>query len=220
MSFDVSPRMWFGIDEPWVSHSARMHVQPGAVVYDIGAHIGYTCLLYAQRVGTEGAVHAFEILPSVVKQYLVNTIQANTLHNIVTHAVGLSDREQTLSLPVGGTLMTSQHAEASAGGLIEECRVVPLDEYAASHSLPAPDYMKIDIEKAEIECLIGGEGLIRRHSPTMMIEFHGKKLLEAGYSMLDAWGYTMTTQRGTVVDAELLQNLDSFHESVLCIPQK
>jgi FkbM family methyltransferase len=218
MSFDVSPRMWFGVDEPWVAQSAKQHVQSGAVVYDIGAHVGYTCLLYAQRVGSDGEVHAFEILPSIVDQYLAATIQANPFRNIVTHAVGLSDREETISLPIGDTLMTSQEAVPKDGQRVEECRVVALDQYVASNDLPLPAYMKIDIEKAEVDCLIGGENTIRQSSPMMMIEFHSKELLEDGHALLGKWGYRLITQRGEIVDPQMIHDLTSFHESVLCLP--
>ncbi|HEY70211.1 MAG TPA: FkbM family methyltransferase [Anaerolineae bacterium] len=218
MSFDISPRMWFGIDEPWVAQSAQDHVHPGDVVYDIGAHIGYTCLLYAQRVGDEGAVHAFEILPSITTNYLQKTIQSNAFNNIATHAVGLSDQEEDFSLPVGETLMTSQQSEGREGQRIEECKVVPLDAYAAIHNLPKPTYVKIDIEGAEVRCLLGAEKTFRENLPMMMIEFHSKALLQEGYSLLDAWGYRFVTQRGEAMDEQMIRNLNWFHESVLCLP--
>jgi FkbM family methyltransferase len=219
MSFDVSPRMWIGIDEPWLAQSAQEHLHPGDVVYDIGAHIGYTCLLYAQRVGDEGAVHAFEILPSITENYLQKTIQANAFNNITTHAVGLSDREESLSLPIGETLMTSQHSEAREGQRMEDCRIVPLDRYVSLRNLSLPTYMKIDIEGAEIDCLIGGEQTIRKALPKMMIEFHNIELLREGHSLLEPWGYRLVTQRGEAMDEQKLRNLNRFHESVLCLPQ-
>jgi FkbM family methyltransferase len=219
MSFDVSPRMWFGVDEPWLARSAMEHIQSGGVVYDIGAHVGYTCLLYAQRVGDDGAVHAFEILPYVEQEFLQRTIGANRFRNITSHPVGLSNREETLSLPIGETLMTSQHAEARDGQRMEACRVLPLDEYVALHDLSLPSYMKIDIEGAEINCLIGGERTIRESTPLMMIEFHSIDLLRNGHSLLSQWGYRLVTERGESVDESMMRNLTWFHESVLCLPQ-
>ncbi len=218
MSFDVSPRMWFGIDEPWLARSALEHIQPGDVVYDIGAHVGYTCLLYAQRVGDEGAVHAFEILPYVEKEFLQRTIGANRFSNIASHAVGLSDRDETLSLPIGETLMTSQHTAAREGQRMETCRVVPLDEYVSKKGLSLPSYLKIDIEGAEINCLTGAERIIRESTPLMMIEFHSIDLLRSGHSLLSQWGYRLVTERGATIDRTMMRELKWFHESVLCLP--
>jgi FkbM family methyltransferase len=210
--------MWFGVDEPWLARSASKHIQSGDVVYDIGAHVGYTCLLYAQRVGAEGSVHAFEILSSIEEEYLQRTIQANPFSSITSHAVGLSDQEETLLLPVGETLMTSQDSKEQAGQRLEECLVVRMDSYVARHELPLPTYIKIDIEGAEVRCLIGGERTIRQSSPMMMIEFHSIDLLREGHSLLSGWGYRLVTQRGENVDEPMMRNLDWFHESVLCLP--
>ena len=62
--------MYFGFNEPWLAKLAQQYLRPGDVVYDIGAHVGYTCVLFAQCVGDAGVVHAFEILPSVADQFL------------------------------------------------------------------------------------------------------------------------------------------------------
>ncbi|MGD8813266.1 MAG: FkbM family methyltransferase [Anaerolineales bacterium] len=219
MSFDISPRMWFGIDEPWVARSALEHVQSGDVVYDIGAHVGYTSLLYAQRVGNQGVVHAFEILPIVVEDYLQRTIQANSFNNVVTHDVGLSNQDQVLYLPIGETMMTSQESKAGEGQHVEACRITTLDQYVKNHKLPLPNYIKIDIEGAEVDCLVGGEATLRKSKPLMMIEFHSTGLLQSGFSLLDAWGYQLMTKRGVVLDTDMLGNLKYVHESVLCLPK-
>ena len=41
-------------------------VQPGAVVWDVGAHIGFFTLLLSRLVGSSGVVHAFEPWPANV----------------------------------------------------------------------------------------------------------------------------------------------------------
>jgi FkbM family methyltransferase len=176
-------------------------------------------LLYSQRVGARGEVHAFEILQSIVDGYLDHTIRANDLRNVATHAVGLSDRKETLQLPVGETLMTSQHSPGQSGQRLEACSVVRLDDYAREQKLAPPAFMKIDIEKAEMQCLRGAEGTIREARPRMMIEFHTVDLLREGFALLNAWGYDLHTQRGEAVSPTMLRSLDWFHESVLCLPR-
>jgi hypothetical protein len=66
-SITISPRMYFGVDEQWVALLAREYVKPGDVVYDVGAHVGYTTLLFAAHAGH---VHAFELVPSVADEFL------------------------------------------------------------------------------------------------------------------------------------------------------
>jgi FkbM family methyltransferase len=216
MSVDISPRMFFGIDEPWIAQLTRQYVQPGNVVYDIGAHVGYTSLLFAQYVGDVGLVHAFEILPSVAENFLRKTVLANKFMNIVVHSIGLSNKEETLELPIGETMMTSLYQEAE-GRKTELCKTTTLDLYASQEYLPFPSLIKIDIEGAEIDCLSGGIGLINKCCPIMIIEFHNIGLLEKGHSLLTSLGYILTLQHGTI-DGQLFQDAIPFHESVLCLP--
>jgi FkbM family methyltransferase len=214
-SFDISPRMYFGIDEPWIAELTQRHINPGDVVYDIGAHIGYTVLLFTQKVGNTGIVHAFEILPSVAEGFLRKTIEANDFNNVVIHAVGLSNLEQTLELPIGETMMTTLYPRASKGCKTELCKVVRLDDYRVFAHLPMPSLIKIDIEGAEVDCLLGALNIIKKCHPLLIIEFHSLDLLSKGHTILDSLGYVITTQK-SIVDKQFLQNTDRFHESVFC----
>ena len=219
LSFDISPRMYFGIDEPWVAQLARRHVTPGGIVYDIGAHVGYTCLLFAQQVGKTGAVHAFEIVPSVANDYLRKTIDANRLTNVIVHNVGLLDKSQSLNLPVSDTMMTSPYAELTVVRS-ELCNTVCLDQYVSDNQLPFPSLMKIDIEEAEIRCLLGAMELITRCLPLMIIEFHTRTLLEEGYSLLAALGYTLSKPDDTRIDRQMLKTTTRFYGNVFCSPSR
>lgn len=128
MSFDISPRMFLGFDETWIAKLAVSHIQPGDTVYDVGAHIGYTTLIFAKRLAGQGAVHAFELLPSTSEGFLKQTIDANRLSNVVIHTVGLSDVSEVIELSSGSTKMTSLEMQGSqTDSRLEMCQTEPLD---------------------------------------------------------------------------------------------
>lgn len=222
MAPQISMRMYLGIDEPWVAGVARSIIKPGDTIYDIGAHVGYTTLLFARMLGGTGSVHAFELLPSTVEQFLTKTVQSNEFDNIHIHAVGLGKNVATMELPVGPTRMTTIHFD-SGDEYVETygrdvCRVVRLDDYAAAEGIPAPSMMKIDIEGAEVSCLKGAAKMILEHRPKLVVEFHDADVLREGYAVLTSWRYSMTAQDGTVLNHSFVDGLDHFHESVLCSP--
>ena len=218
VSFEISPRMYLGIHEPWVAGLVVKRAKPGDVIYDIGAHIGYTTLLFAQTVGSTGAVHSFEIVPSVAESFLRRTVEANPFTNVVIHNVGISDHDESLLLPVGPRQMTSLDYRAIRGQTMERCRATRLDDHVARHGLPAPNLMKIDAEGAEIGVLDGGEELIRSTRPEMIIEFHTIRLLKLGYHRLQSWGYRLVTRSSGDVTPLMLSRTDRFREPVLCLP--
>ena len=218
--FGFSPKMFFGVDEPWIAKLAQKYVTPGDVIYDIGAHIGYTCLLFAQRLEGSGSVHAFEILHSIAEGFLRKTIEANDFANITIHNVGLSDTVRTIDLPVGATGMTSIYSSQANGHQLDSCQLVSLDGYVLKHGLPYPSLMKIDIEGAEIDCLLGGKELIGTCSPRMIIEFHTIALLKQGFSFLDQLGYKMYLSTGEMVTQRMLARRKLFYGNVLCLSDK
>ena len=220
----ISLRMYLGIDEPWIAATARDIIGPGDTIYDIGAHIGYTTLLFAKILGGTGSVHAFELLPSTVEKFLTKSVQSNEFKNIHIHTVGLGETETTIELPVGPTYMSTMSTVRFESGdeYVETygrdvCKIVTLDCYATANNIPAPAMMKIDIEGAEIECLRGARKIIRDHGPKLVVEFHSADLLREGYMLLKSWGYQLTSQDGTVIDQSYVDGLTQFHASVLCV---
>ena len=218
MSPQISPRMWFGIDEPWIARLCKSQLRQNTVVYDIGAHIGYTTVLFAHYLKGTGAVHAFEILPSTA-ELLQNTVEANQFQNVVIHAVGLGAEEAIQRLTIGSTAMTSIRAAKREGQSTECCKVVRLDTYRRERDLPQPALMKVDIEGAEIQFLQGSLELIDECQPTMIIEFHSKDLLQQGYGLLTSLGYQLHNEHGELTEDSIEGISGYFNDNILCLPK-
>ncbi len=218
MSPQISLRMWFGIDEPWIAQLSRKLLGPGDVVYDLGAHVGYTTVLFAHILQGSGEVHAFEILPSTAN-LLRKTVEANGFGNITIHVVGLGAEEGEFDLPIGPTAMTSIIAKKQEGQVCESCRVVRLDDYRREKGLPAPTLIKMDIERAEIDCLNGSLGLVNECRPVMMIAFHSKALLQQGFTLLRSLDYDLLDQYGPLTPESFDRINDNFNNTILCLPK-
>src|SRR3954470_14055987 len=59
---------WEGL----IHQAVRRFVKPGDVVLDVGGHVGYSTLHFAEWVGETGRVFVFEPLPANVKKIGVN----------------------------------------------------------------------------------------------------------------------------------------------------
>lgn len=218
MSPDMSLRMFFGKAEGGISQRLAKLLARDAVVYDIGAHLGYTVLLIDRELKGSGEIHAFELLPSTAAG-LQKTIDANGMANAVVHNVGVGRKEQTLELPVGSMGMGNIFSTGGEGQPVEPCRIVVLDDYAKEKQLPPPAVMKIDVETAELDCLQGGKDLILGNRPVMLIEFHNLGLLKEGHALLHEWGYRLEAPTGEPVDEAYLRGLSRFHDTVYCFPK-
>lgn len=142
---------------------------PGDVVFDCGACIGDFSLLFAGMVGARGEVHTFDPIPLHARychlQASLNPSLAQAFH-INTLAVG--DRTYTAH----GTHIDSDRIDP--GGLsIDGFSCTTLDDYATS-SLNRVDFIKMDVEGAELAALIGATEVIREFKPRLAISGYHK----------------------------------------------
>ena len=177
---------WLGSYEQEKVAEFSRRVQPGDVVFDIGAHVGYYTLLAAHLVGPRGRVVAFEPLPAnleILRQHL----RLNKVTNVEVVAAALSDRAGTASFAVA--------ADRSMGSLADhgelEVRVEVLDQLLASGRLPAPDCIKIDVEGAEYRLLSGARECLARHRPQLFLATHGAEVHRSCCTLLTAAGYDL-----------------------------
>lgn len=146
------------------------------VVYDIGAHVGNFTLGFARMVGPAGWVVAFEPYPPNHRRLLRN-LQLNLVRNVIPirAAVANTSGRRNALADASGSGRISLSAQAVQLGMkpAGEVATVSLDELLELDNLPAPDFIKIDVEGLEWEVLQGAGNLLARRHPRLLIELHG-----------------------------------------------
>ena len=175
-----------GAYEPHVTGVFRERLRPGMHVLDIGANIGYFTMLSASLVGPSGSVIAIEPNPSSAK-LLEASRRANGFDNVVVAQVA-AGRELGLLVLHGsyGNVMTSA-APDDAAALLSSTTVPTLKvDDLVGHDTKI-DFLKIDVEGAEYNALLGASELIKRCHPTIVSEFSPSTM--PGISGIDGRGY-------------------------------
>lgn len=137
---------------------------------DIGANAGFYSLALAHYFpGLGGA--AFEPIPATYAQ-LVRNFTLNGVSRINPHNLGLSDKAgelvfYTYPSQSGSSSMTRNVDAADVQEV--RCPVTTLDAFSAQHSLGA-DFIKCDVEGAELFVFKGGAELLRRDQPAIFTE--------------------------------------------------
>ena len=166
--------------EPEVQAVLHKYLRPGMTVYDIGANIGFFSLLAARLVGATGRVTAFEADPEIVERLRENVVR-NQGPPIVTeekavwsssNPVFFARADAEVSPDRGLGHVIDNDAERSAPGTIR-VEAVSVDEYV--HKAAAPDFIKCDVEGAEVEVFRGAEKLLNERSPLILCEMHGEE---------------------------------------------
>lgn len=173
----VSRACLFDSYEPIETGLVRQHLKSGDVFLDVGANIGWFSLLASTIVGPEGHIHAFEPRKPTVN-YLLRSIVMNGLESTVTvHDFGLDkvSSEQFLgwvkNTPNPGSSMVTSSAN-HAGLETIPIHLVALDTL----NIPRVNFVKIDVEGAEMRALEGGTNTLSRDRPIVLSEIYPDQL--------------------------------------------
>jgi FkbM family methyltransferase len=186
--------------DPEVWESISSGLSNGAIMLDVGAHIGYFTLKSSKRVGKSGRVIAFEPDPWTLETLRAN-LAANNAANVTIVPVACTDSETTLKfyharVNSGGSSLS--RATASGAGDPHEFTVRgrPIDDVVQELEVQRIDVLKVDVEGAELFVLRGAKDTLKRFHPKIVIEVVPDHLagmnttVEQLFSFIKEMGYT------------------------------
>jgi len=217
-----------GAFEPDLFDFLSNFLKSGMVILDLGANIGQYTILAAQRVGPNGSVHSFEPCTRMFEELKFN-IMLNNLEKLCTlNKIAISDKQGTAFLStykpgaeVYSSIGNHKRKEAKALGH-EEVKTETIDNYRKVNNIKNVDFMKIDVEGAELLVLHGAKQLLSRpNSPVISLEFADINTQGFGYKALEIWdfltglGYKMYS-----LDMKITQKPNDFIEPCNLIAKK
>jgi FkbM family methyltransferase len=167
-SADYAP----GTNELPVQEAMQRWIRRGDIVFDVGANVGFFSLLAARLVGPGGRVVAFEPVPDNVVWARANARRNGFDHlEVMATAVGASTGHAELLLtrhPGGATVCEGATDDEVLARI--EVPMVALDELVELGAVPAPSFVKIDVEGAEAEVLSGMGEILACEQPVVLCE--------------------------------------------------
>jgi FkbM family methyltransferase len=211
-------------------------VRRGDVVFDVGANLGYYTVLFSHLAGPRGEVHAFEPVPATFERLAASLARECRSGNVQANrtAVGDSTGTAVLFLPGDdhGQASLARHAgdgSWSAGPAVTEhaSPLTTLDAYARERGVRRIDFLKCDVEGAELAVLLGAAGLLERHRPVLHLEVCPAWTRDFGYApgelaeFVRGLGYSeLRLLRGGGPEPVRAGDLDRLEASanLLCLP--
>ncbi|MCP1715126.1 FkbM family methyltransferase [Methanocalculus alkaliphilus] len=158
--------------EPEMVELFKHLAKDSTVIFDIGANIGCTAILFGELSEN---VYAFEPSQTTFRFLEQNIIQSGH-SNIILHNIGLGSEsgESTLTFAPsnrsGG--FVSNQTQASTGHIVEKIVIKTLDEVVNSLQLQQIDFIKIDVEGFEEHVLRGGKQTLSNFMPLVVLELN------------------------------------------------
>ncbi len=179
-------------DRKWEPEAPYMKevVNPGDVCLHFGGSDGRHSYLLSQQIGPKGVVHIYE--PSNYSyKIMTRLLRWHGLKNVHPHNAAIGSNEGTMLLSVpkkttghigraygvvtdrGGTASDEILATGNRTEFIDQpTEVVSLDGLMAKEKLSRVDFIRCDVEGAEIRFIEGGKKTIERDLPSLLIEIH------------------------------------------------
>jgi len=145
---------------------------------DVGTHLGwYTCL--AAKHMPNGIVYGFE-MDDMFFHLLKKNVALNKCDNVEAYNVAVFDsagtvnyrREDNRYSP--GFRLRTNTTNGSSNGVVS-VQSVALDDFFQEEGV-VPDLIKVDVEGAEMNVLMGMRNTLQAHKPVLFLEVHPSNL--------------------------------------------
>jgi FkbM family methyltransferase len=152
-----------------IAYLKHYPLKSGDVVVDAGAYQGVTTVIFARKVGPAGHVFAFEP-DDKNRDSLKRNLEANDVRNVTIIPKGLWSENTRMQfrqgMHVASAIIRPWISGLNGDSFIE---VVSLDSEMEKLGIKKIDFVKMDIEGAEVEAIKGLSEIARNNSLSMAI---------------------------------------------------
>ena len=185
----------------------RFVPEQGDVVVDVGAHMGRYTMTSSRRVGQDGKVVAIEAHPGNFR-LLNRNIKLNRLPNVIALNSAAYSKKAVLKLylPDERQGYTMHHSlmvdylsakyKENAKKRYVEVESDTLDHLLQSAGIHRVNWIKIDVEGAELEVLKGAhETLSRNKNISLLVEVHGTETYKPVMELLKSHNFRVEFEK-------------------------
>ena len=166
-------------------------LKSGNIVLDIGANVGAHALFMAKIVGSTGKVYAFEPDKTTFDALKHNIDRNGYKGTIIPFNLALSDKDSEVILKKPPT--SSKKNTGDAYNYISEVneksensiKAVVLDDFLAKENISQVNFIKIDVEGAELLVFNGASKLLEEKKPIIITECNEDWCARFDYTVFD-----------------------------------
>lgn len=164
----------------------RRYLDKGMTILDVGAHHGYYTLLASRATGSDGKVIAFEPSPKE-RVRLREHLELNGCSNVGVESFALEavEDEKELFLVDGAEdyCNSLRPPVVNAGTTTIKVKTTTLDKFLRRKAIDRVDFIKMDVEGAELSVLKGAVELFTRAPrPVLLVELYDIRTAPWGYA--------------------------------------
>lgn len=191
-------------------------IKPGISILDIGANFGWFSMHIAKKIN-DTKVFSFEPVPSTF-EYLLKNIELNKIKNIKCFNFGFADIDGSFKFYVDPELSAnaSMVKLSDSNSVVEQkCIVKKIDDFVSHNKIPV-DFIKCDVEGAELLVFKGGAKTISEQQPIVFAEMLRKWSSKFDYHPNDIISFFKNLNyRCFVIENNMLKPFDWVDEKTI-----
>ncbi|MFL9484990.1 FkbM family methyltransferase [Chitinophagaceae bacterium LWZ2-11] len=185
-------------------------------IFDIGANYGWYAIHIAKRF-PNAKIYSFEPIPYTYSQ-LKRNIALNDVQNIDTVNMGMGEEQGSFTFYYDPALSVNASMSKLTDSTSLEattCKVSTLDAFGKTINTPV-DFIKCDIEGAELLAFKGGAALLKKDCPIIFSEMLRKWTAKFNYHPNDIIAFLATLHyKCFTIDAGKLKPFDKVDETTV-----
>jgi FkbM family methyltransferase len=182
------------IHEPVATDLFIDNIESNSVVFDIGGHLGYfSCL--SSKLAPDGNVHVFEIDPKCYN-LIEKNLKLNNISNVKINNYAVSDHNGFEKIPLLENPNAGLKMNSNAKDYVD-VKAIQIDDYVSENNV-VPNFIKIDVEGAELKVLNGMKKVLKQNNLKLLVEIHVdnlRKFFDSDYKdilrMIENEGFVM-----------------------------
>ncbi len=200
---------------------AERFIAAGQEVWDLGANVGVFSLAAASRGAKVLAVEPDPFLADLIRR--TSRLEPNRGFRIDVLSVAIASRFDLAEFTIAARGRASNsladvRARSTSGGVRTRLTVPVLTlDMLASVRRP-PDFLKVDVEGAELQVLEGGRAVLEDHRPILWIEVDRERQSEATQALRSV-GYRFYECKGTLGPGEITEVASCVFDT-LAVPEE
>ena len=205
--------------EPTVTIALKDYCRPGDTVFDVGANAGALSVLMSRYVGPSGRVLSFEASPRIISKTHYNIVKSGCTNiHLFYRAVYKKSHDLVQMFPgthLNDSIYANYGTEDGASYIVE---TMALDDLVGETNI-VPSFLKMDIEGAEYDALLGFRNTLQLFRPTLILELTPEDmrchefLTSLGYLATDLATYRRIRSQSDYTNSTGVVNVVFVHES-------
>lgn len=192
------------------------------IVFDVGANIGYISCFFLKQNGIK-EIHSFEPDPISygILERNMRLNKSSTLYRCINCAVG--EKSGDIDLFINDSHSGDNRTVYESDGRVSlKVPCISIDDYITKNSIHRVDLLKIDVQGAEIDVILGAFKSIKTFNPAIYIEWwpegqlpdseFNKQFFAIGKAM--KWKYCIV-KNGELLEIDLASSPDEYQGNLI-----